>query len=370
MAESKADRSVRYVAFDIEKFGARFFDPVVAIGYCIGTPDGDILDSGIFCMKHHVSEMEPRCKEQFWDKQPEESMKRLFARMKPAKEEWNRFRDWFENLPTKYKDHELVLLSDHPSFDIAAISAGLTEYTGRNYPINYMGREGHEQLTYCSVQDPSERLEMLSEIKQAFIKGVLHAKGYDMTHWAEDDAKYIFQLQCSVDRAKVDEERAKLLADYRQSVLSTTPMRSSCPSAEYCPETTTDDQMDEAMKMFTDAPPMMPRKPCRHGHIGPFRLMQTTGSLHPSVLFEGSEAPPGYTGPFKLINGVPWIAPPRKLCPRHAAMQQERANNSDAVPHLSIPRLLRLPTGDAPAPPPPPPPPGTTDDDDVNINKN
>lgn len=173
-----------YIAVDIESLGSTYDHPVVAVGFVVGDKLGNELESRLFVLPFDESKIEPRCKEEFWDKQPGLLDSFRKSEFKTEKDAWQAISDWLDAKETEYFGIEL--LSDNPAFDIALIDYNLHLHLNRR-PMRYT-----KAGKYRSISDPSERLHMCPRwfrdtFKENF--GFLHS------HNPCDDARYIYLSQ-------------------------------------------------------------------------------------------------------------------------------------------------------------------------------
>lgn len=175
-----------YVAIDIEAFGPALDAPVVAVGYCVGDRK-TILENDLFCFPADRKEMEAKCKEQFWDKNPDLLPRIEVNATLPVQDQWLAFQKWLDGLEDRYPNREIIFISDNPRFDLGKIDYQLKKYCGR-IPCVYLPKSG-----YCSTEDPWERLCAIPKKKKAEIIASTGQK-VQHTHWPVDDARYIYTL--------------------------------------------------------------------------------------------------------------------------------------------------------------------------------
>lgn len=205
------NRMIMYVALDIESFGPRLDDPVVAIGYVVGDESGHIKESGVICIEADVKQIEQQCYDQFWVHQ-QALLKRIQEHAIPSPDAWFTFKEWIDGLETKYPDDTIIFLSDNPVYDIGKLDFHLYMYTQRA-PLRYT-----TLLKYRSIEDPSEQLEGWSRAaakcscavdfvrrtspngatKDDTTSRVKSPTTMIMSHWPEDDARQIYELRMAL----------------------------------------------------------------------------------------------------------------------------------------------------------------------------
>lgn len=139
------------LAVDIESMGAQLGSHVVAVGFCLGDTNGNVIESRSFYIKPPpAANFEPRCKTEFWDKHPG-----LFdSFLKKATDANEAYREIGQFLSGLEKYDRVTILSDNPAFDLAHLDFALNKYLDRiglRYSDNSSGNK------YRWVADYSER---------------------------------------------------------------------------------------------------------------------------------------------------------------------------------------------------------------------
>jgi len=180
-----------YVAIDIEKAGKKIDDAILAIGLCVGSQTGQVIEKRLWCLEFPEGKgIEEQCNQEFWMKYPE-LLKFIRENAKPIVEVMTEFAKFIDDLESKYQ--KIVFVSDNPAFDIGAIDYYLHKYVGR-CPMRYT-----KSAKYCCISDPSERLEMLVNKKAIYEEIDKIAKH---SHKPDDDAEYIYHMQIAADKYK------------------------------------------------------------------------------------------------------------------------------------------------------------------------
>lgn len=179
MAETKKKL---YVAVDIEKAGALYSHAILAMGVTLGTQEDGILETNQWCFDEialrwglraiglregersdslSVATHEELMYEnkyfdrstwiEFWLENVA-VLKMIYGNAKNPDEEWKRVLNYFDGLEDRFANHDIVIVTDHPSFDVAHINYQLEKRFGRD-PINRT-KSGR----YCTTVDPTERL--------------------------------------------------------------------------------------------------------------------------------------------------------------------------------------------------------------------
>lgn len=170
-----------YVAFDVEKKGAKFEHPIIQIGVAYTNSLDVAPRTASFCFDYPGAPFEKRCYDEFWVKNLD-ILKRIQKEAKPAKAEWERFVDFLNALE---KEHSKIkILSDNPAYDIEAIDWHLDKECGRA-GIRYTSTG-----KYRPVIDSSEMVKGLSKSVRDAIQAKVD-KAIQHTHWAPDDAQGI-----------------------------------------------------------------------------------------------------------------------------------------------------------------------------------
>jgi hypothetical protein len=221
MTELKeADKKKILVAVDIEKAGSRNLEhKIIAIGYTVGDVDGNVIDKGSwnFAVKwpeYKVSsneiinygDFEKSCWDDFWGNRKKVSAE-VIANLQTNTYEYTdgmaAFCKWLNSLEEKYpvETNKIILLSDNPSFDLAAIDVELERHCNRQ-PMRYSTTG-----KYRDFYDPTDMLETmpdkyLSEVAYPFVNS--HSK-HD--HKPENDAEEIYfkYIAACAAKKKVEE---------------------------------------------------------------------------------------------------------------------------------------------------------------------
>lgn len=206
-----------YVAFDIEKMGPLFSQPIIAIGVAIGSSEStQILETYCFCFREEAlakavelidleksdkasAEEIERIKSEFLNRKDVDAatwnefwvknfeiLKMIHESSYDPDDMWTRFRHLVDLIEVNYPNHEIVIVSDHPSFDVAQIDYQLESRFGR-MPLRFTasGR-------YCCTADPSERMALGHPVSQEYEDFV--EKEGRLTHWPMEDARGILRM--------------------------------------------------------------------------------------------------------------------------------------------------------------------------------
>lgn len=188
-----------YFAVDIEKIGYHHDSAINAFGTCLGTSDGEVIETNLWCPAVEPwQKFDVRCKETFWNNNLE--LLELFKlHEKDARILYKEFEKYFDKIEERFPKAKIQIVSDNPSFDLGTLDYHLNYYTGR-YPLRYTS-DGK----YRSVQDPDERAKALC------IKDTLQTKIDQLVkhdHNPKNDALYIYHFAVLTNRAmKVFKER-------------------------------------------------------------------------------------------------------------------------------------------------------------------
>jgi hypothetical protein len=168
------------LAIDIEAIHAHSNIAPVAVGMVLGTTNGiilkqqrftrrvDIPDGAIPDKDNHQDvhfkdipipkDASRRCWTEFWLKNPQ-NIQNLLTWNKTAgsiQQMGEDITEWINQLEQEYPTHNIVIVSDNPAFDVAAIDNLLWKTTDR-LPIRYTTKE-----QYRSVDDPTEQMACLT----------------------------------------------------------------------------------------------------------------------------------------------------------------------------------------------------------------
>lgn len=173
------------LAIDIEKCGdSPMNHPVLAIGTCVGTDDGEVLEKKTWCLWPFPGQvMEPRCLKEFWDPRPE-LLKKIASCAVPPLPALIEFNTWLNGLAERHGAGKVRILSDNPAFDIGTLDFVLCTRGIRDMPLRYLGDD-----TYRSITDPSEMIG--GQGSQKLVDGWIGAR-VQHDHWPENDAEYIY----------------------------------------------------------------------------------------------------------------------------------------------------------------------------------
>lgn len=139
------------LAVDIESMGAVLGSHIIAIGFCLGDADGNVIEKKSFYITPPPdATFEPRCKEQFWDKHPG-LFESFLAKSIDAGIAYQEIGKYLSSLE-KYE--RVTILSDNPAFDLAHLDVALKRYLGR---IGIRYSDDSTGNKYRWVADYSER---------------------------------------------------------------------------------------------------------------------------------------------------------------------------------------------------------------------
>lgn len=177
------------LAIDIEKLGDHQDAHIIAVGFCLGDSNGNIIDTKAYYISpDENTTIEPRCKTEFWDKH--QGLYEFFlSKGKPAGQVYSDIEYWLSSLESEYPN--IVILSDNPAYDLSGFDRMMHKYTGR-LPIRYTTDD-----TYRWVVDYSERAYALGIEKQ--IKELAFSRmkmSEDDKHHPEKDAEFIYYCTC------------------------------------------------------------------------------------------------------------------------------------------------------------------------------
>ncbi len=144
-------------AFDIEATGSDARSSVVAIGVCVGTPDGKVLTKQRWCLEPlHGDIIDPDCWTEFWaDPERPENMVIWNEIQEAAKHPAIVVAEFTTFLRTLAATYERVkIVSDNPAFDTGMIDALLHRVDPAFGSLRYLGGK-----TYRSIGDPGQMLK-------------------------------------------------------------------------------------------------------------------------------------------------------------------------------------------------------------------
>lgn len=191
---SVATKSIVCVSLDIEGTGDRFDAPIAAIGCVVGDAYGTVFERRCWCIKLDESEIEPRCKLEFWDKQ-KGLWERIQKDAKPEAEATANFVSFWNHLELTYPSElfKWKILSDNPAYDITRIDYLVWKHLKR-LPIRYTTAG-----VYRSIEDPSEQAYGTLDESVCWKRAEAKCKH---THWPLDDAEFIYHLYQEVMNMK------------------------------------------------------------------------------------------------------------------------------------------------------------------------
>nr|QQV29439.1 hypothetical protein K-LCC10_0184 [Kaumoebavirus] len=196
------------LAIDIEKLGDYQDAHIIAVGFCFGDSDGNVIErKAWYISPNERTVIEDRCKREFWDKQT--GLYDYFVSQgRPAHIVYPEIAAWLATLEAKYP--KIVILSDNPSYDLGGFDRMLQQYTDR-LPLRYTSSHG-----YRWVADYSERAYALG-IENAVSEAAKKRMGMteEDKHRPEKDAEFIYHCTCIVDAVikKKGAEIAKICSE-------------------------------------------------------------------------------------------------------------------------------------------------------------
>jgi len=186
-------------AVDIECSGGSFSqNGIIAIGYCVGTLDGQVLEKKRISMSLLKRVFEPRCWNEYWVKPKQAEQLKEFQ-----KYEVHPFvaMTQFISAVDRYEDkYDVTILTDNPAYDIAWLNMYLDLYLGR-LALAYTKNQ-----VYRGVKDPYE-WAMKRKIKTG-VPWSFNTYKYNSEiaklkelhdHWPENDAESIFRQALLLD---------------------------------------------------------------------------------------------------------------------------------------------------------------------------
>lgn len=198
-----------WLAIDIEKLGDHQNAHIIAIGMCLGDPEGNIIKSKAWYIKPDGElVIEPRCKEEFWDKQPD-LLAFFLERGSPAKDVYSDIHTWLLGLESQYA--KIAILTDNPAYDLSGFDRLMYKYT-RRLPLRYTTDD-----KYRYVGDYSEQSTGMGIYKQVREKAtkLMDLRETDKHH-PEKDAEFIYRCSYLVSQVltKGGKEIAKVALSY------------------------------------------------------------------------------------------------------------------------------------------------------------
>lgn len=191
-------QSYLYLAVDIETTGAELDRPILCFAAVIGTREEGVLKKKTWCFDSPALDCnletpkEEICKhyewrawQEFW-KDKLDLLKRIKSQSSSDEINWASFLAFLDGLEEQYPNADVILVSDNPAYDIAALNNELHKRFGR-MPMNRTKNGG-----YRCTHDPYERLvgsSYLTETYKVLDKLTIH------DHWSENDATQILAME-------------------------------------------------------------------------------------------------------------------------------------------------------------------------------
>jgi hypothetical protein len=185
-----------FFAVDIETTGPKFSkNAIIAIGYCAGTLDGEILLKKCIKLELDGRSFDPECVKQFWSKYPT-LLSDLQTNPMSVKDGLTEF---VNDLDTLNSTYQVIIISDNPSYDLGFLNYYLDCYLDR-YPLNYIKGDGG---LYRPVFDTDAYTRGLMKMDYTSLwtsdSAVRSQLGFEIPstvihdHHPENDAEYIYQ---------------------------------------------------------------------------------------------------------------------------------------------------------------------------------
>ncbi len=145
------------LAFDLEGYGSRFEHPIVEVGMAaIDLHTGELIQKFRESGHATVDQMEPRCKEEFWDKiaDIDHERRRYYAKKALSQEIlWSEILTMIRTIMTMFAGR-VLLTSDNCAYDAAFMGYNFQKYLGMHGPsMQYLLGPSEK---YVSIKDSSE----------------------------------------------------------------------------------------------------------------------------------------------------------------------------------------------------------------------
>lgn len=143
-ATEKRDAERYTCAIDLEAIGNGVPS---GIGICVGDEKGRVVLKRKWWFKVDEKDVDPRCKEQFWDKNPL-IYEEMLRDGKPIEDQLKDFVNVYDSIGEKLgiKDTELNLTSDNAEFDFGSLNEPLKKYLKRD-PLRYTKKGEYRPIT-------------------------------------------------------------------------------------------------------------------------------------------------------------------------------------------------------------------------------
>jgi hypothetical protein len=176
-----------YFAVDIEGAGKELDRPTVAYGYCVGDEFGKILYEGEVHIKADKSAAEPRCLEEFYDR---EENKGLWEELQVGAVDSHKAAEELYRIRTEEAEKEgyqTVIISDCPDYDIARLDKLLYDELKKD-PLRYSSKGER-----AWVVDPSERAYAFGDVLAKVCDDNATAR-CKHNHRPKEDAKHHYYM--------------------------------------------------------------------------------------------------------------------------------------------------------------------------------
>ena len=224
MASQPEDAKVKtpiYLAIDLEVFGPRICDEVVAVGVCLGDHVGNVIEKKTWCVKTDTA-IHPAAKP-FWDHN-KNVLDGIRKHAQNVEDVWPAIATWLDKKREEYSD--LIIVSDNPGFDIYRFNVAIERFADRP------GIQYTKDCDYCFTVDPSERLAALPIVVREDIANTVDRIA-NVTHWPEDDAYHHYVLCVLVQRSIDEMDRSQLMDfDYPDPPLPPLVFFASAPEVQ------------------------------------------------------------------------------------------------------------------------------------------
>jgi hypothetical protein len=185
-----------------------------AIGIHVGTKQGKTLLKRKWWIKVDASRISKRCKEEFWDKNPE-LWKEYEENARDEKEQILSFVECYDSLSKTFgvPEKKIELISDNPAFDYGLLTRLVEKHTNR-YPLRYT-TDGK----YRSINDIGEVAWYIG-ISDIVKEGSGSIQVHD--HSPDDDAENIWLSHLITSRAteKIKVELGKRIRELAQEAVT------------------------------------------------------------------------------------------------------------------------------------------------------